>query len=261
MKKSLFYFGLFSFMISFGIISCKKDTAAVVETTTEDNLISQDLEEEIDYDINSQIDFRGCPIVTWAQPQGTFPNVVTLDFGNGCSNTGFRTKKGKLRVALSSSFLTPGATRTVTFDGFSIDDVTVTGIKTTTNQGLTNNVWSLSRNADLTFLFPNGKSSTWKPNYVIAWVEGSTTLSVADDVFNMTGSATGTDRNGVAYQCSITSPLVRNRICNWISKGTLEVTALSKTYKLDFGNGECDQKAVVTDYNGNTKEIRIRRWW
>jgi len=30
---------------------------------------------------------------------------------------------------------------------------------------------------------------------------------------------------------------------------------------LDFGNGECDQKAVVTDYNGNTKEIRIRRWW
>lgn len=108
----------------------------------------------------------------------------------------------------------------------------------------------------------DGSSSTWSANRVRTMLEGLETLEDReDDVFEITGTATGTCHNGNTFSSTITTPLVRRVACQWIESGVVSIESEGRrgNRSLDFGDGTCDDKGIVTLSNGQTREITLRR--
>jgi hypothetical protein len=270
MKKSLFIL----FALLFGLMTfnaCQKDededfTSEEI-TQAEDLAINTDLTEDLDYDADVIIEDRGgpnptpgCPTVTFAQPWGTWPNTITVDFGTGCQRPSGRVLKGKLIINQSAGMLTPGAVRTTTHEDFFVDDVQVEGTRTWTNDGLVNGLLSFTKTVtDMQLTYADGSTTTWDGQRTHVLAEGGTTLTWLDDRWQISGSTTGTTRNGLGFTATITEPLVKRAACRWISAGVITYTRNQRTFTLNFGDGTCDQFAILTGPNGNSMSIRLHR--
>lgn len=201
-----------------------------------------------------------------------FPVRITIDFGTaGCIRPADgHSRKGKIIIDYSNRLTLPGAAATITLDNFYIDDTKIEGTATITNTSSPN---STPPSRQFTVDVTNGKLSTADGNYVewnshktITQTQGlSTLLYPKDDVFQIEGSANGRAQKGnllVAWQSTITSPLIKNFECRWIVQGTVKVVRASTsantswTGLLDYGNGNCDNQATVT-LNGVTHQITL----
>ncbi|MCB9233865.1 MAG: hypothetical protein H6581_19570 [Bacteroidia bacterium] len=202
-----------------------------------------------------------CPTATWANEQGTFPNTLTLDFGDGCvCGRTQRVKAGKLIITQTDDFTKEGAVRTITPENFTVDGATLEGVRTVTHLGFTESgmpSYGVEVTAKLTFA--SGKSVSWEASRVRTWIEGYLTEEVEDDVFSITGGSTGTNQCGTEFTSTITEPLIASRSCQWITQGVRTLTTERGTRTLDFGDGTCDNDAVITLKNGETKNIKLRR--
>ncbi|MBK8556730.1 MAG: hypothetical protein IPL65_13600 [Lewinellaceae bacterium] len=181
----------------------------------------------------------------------------------GCEypeNSG-RIHKGKIVIQQTASLFTAGAVRTVTFENYVIDDVSVQGSKSWTNNGLnTDNLWSFTTTATgLNLGFSDGTTTSWNSNYTTTLIEGGATLTFWDNIWSTTGTASGTNRLGEAYTVAITQPLIKKAFCRWISEGALEFTRGDRSATFDFGDGSCDRFGKLTLDNGNTFTIRLRK--
>lgn len=136
--------------------ACKKDDVPVsnadVLTTS---LPTRILPNKYDLDADLVIEDRGgsgaCPTVTFAQPEGHWPNTITIDFGASCTRPDGRVLSGKLIVNQTDNIRTAGAVRTITHDNFVVDDVQVAGTRTGTNNGQdTYGFWSHTKTATIT---------------------------------------------------------------------------------------------------------------
>jgi len=216
-----------------------------------------------------------CFTVTITHPNNTpFPVIITVDFGNtGCLGPDGHVRKGKVITHYTARLIQPGAVATTTFDNYYVDDVKVEAdfLKiTNTSTGSTTPPANLARkfkievqNAKLTW--PNGNYIKWNSTKNIAQLAGMATINPLDDVYQITGSATGqTLRNNllVAWQSTITEPLIKRFTCRWIVKGKIRTARLASTVNasqiavLDFGNGICDNLAFLT-INGQTTQITL----
>lgn len=276
MKKAFFVLG--TFLISGLLVqSCKKDNdnaiSASDKTTAEDIVSYNDLSEYTDYEIDGMVgdeftdgtaDDRGaCPSVTFAQPKGTWPNTVTLEYSaGGCTKDG-HTFVGTVTIQQSNKMSVVGAERKVSFDNFYIDGVKIEGTRTLTNQGPNaagQPVWL--KEADETFLFPDGTTATYQTSRTRTMIEGAGTPTHLDNTWSITGTATGTNRKGETFSATITTPLVKRFLCPWIVEGVVEFEHDGKTRTLDFGDGTCDRDATLTLNDGTVKSIKIRHlWW
>ncbi|MBK9013745.1 MAG: hypothetical protein IPM82_06460 [Saprospiraceae bacterium] len=252
--------------------ACKKDEETTIQSeqimAAEDQTSSNDLYEDVDEQVDQAIETRGgggtvCPTVTIDPADGSYPRTMTIDFGtDGCTGLDGRVRKGQIVVNLTDTLTNTGAVRTATFVDFYVDDAHVEGTRTLTNLG---------PNADgnLTFsrtvvggkiTFPDGEVTTWEANHSMTLVEGGNTAILLDNVWEITGGATGVTRNGKAFTTEIVTPLVKRRACRWTVSGTKTLTIDGKVLTIDYGNGDCDRKATVIGPNGGTREILIR-WW
>ncbi len=272
MKKMFF---LVPAILLFGLFiqSCKKDndTRTIVEQVVAEDIVAHnDLSEQIETDVDASIDaFTGaaedrgdCPTVTFAQPQGTWPNTITLDYSDaGCTKNG-NTFKGKIVISQSNPMNLLGATRSFTFQNFYFENVKFEGSKTVTNAGLNaaaQTYFTVAVNE--TLLYPSGAQAVYSSSRTRTQIEGASTAAKADDVWSITGAANGTNRNGLNYSLTITSPLIKKIGCPWIAQGTLEFTVNNKTRSLDFGDGTCDKDATLTLPDGTVKSVKIRHFW
>jgi hypothetical protein len=80
-------------------------------------------------------------------------------------------------------------------------------------------------------------------------IEGGETEDKEDDVWQITGSASGTTIDGNEYTKVISDddPLIAPRDCLWIVSGTVTTTSGDVTVVIDFGDGECDNLATRTE--------------
>lgn len=270
MKKSiLFLIALFAVTSIFN--ACKKsdDTRAndADIATSEDLATNEDFSEEIDFAADVAIEERGggnpCPVVTLAQPWGTWPNTITIDYGtDGCAGpNGDHLLKGKIIIQQSAEMFTAGAVRSKTFDNFFVDDVQVQGAKSWTNNGQdASGNWSYTKIAtDMKLLYPDGTSTTWNHTHTSTLIQGGATPTHWDNVWSTSGNTTGVNRNGVAVSSTILEPLIKKATCRWISEGLVEFTRGDKTATLDFGNGTCDRFGTLTTANGDVFTILLRR--
>lgn len=267
MKKSLLFFiALFTATLLFN--ACKKDDVQVNDTdviTAEDLSINEDFDEQIDLDADLAVEDRGgsgaCPTVTFAQPEGHWPNTITIDFGTSCTRPDGRVLSGKLIVHQTDNIRTAGAVRTITHENFFVDDVQVAGTRTWTNNGQDDNgFWSYTKTAtDMKLTFADGTTTTWNKTRTSVLIVGGTTLIHRDDVWSSTGTASGVNRQGEVFSATITEPLIKHADCRWISQGTLSLVRGTRSGSLDFGNGDCDRFGKLTNGNGETFTIRLRR--
>lgn len=205
----------------------------------------------------------GCVEITLENPWGIFPNTITLDFGDGCTGPKGRTRSGKIIINVSDTLKNPGAVRTLSFEDYFVEEVQVSGSIVRTNEGLNSlNQPHHSRSTDIQLAFPDGKTASWSGVQTATLVEGMDTPFLFDNVFEITGSTSGVNRNGTPFTTTIEDPLVKKVGCPWIVSGIRVLTVNDKTRTLDYGDGSCDNKATVTFANGMTKEIIIhKKWW
>ncbi len=106
--------------------------------------------------------------------------------------------------------------------------------------------------AGLNITGADGLTHYWKSKRT--WLEGESTLTSLDDIYEITGNAEGTSRKGISYTVSIISPLRVDLSCEWrIVKGIITLTpAGNPERKLDFGNGSCSSEVTLT-VNGRSK--------
>lgn len=200
------------------------------------------------------------PVVT-ILPQGNmWPKTVTFDFGAGITKD-LVTRKGKIVAVYSNRFKTTGATVTITFDNYYVNDTKIEGTKTIINNG---------KNAlgNYTFSTAVAKSKindkrgtfTYDANRTIEWLKGENTpLNILDDEFAITGSSVGTNSKGITFTTNITSPLIKKIGHPYLVAGVIEIKPGDRAIRtLNYGNGELDAKATLT-VNGVTWDIWLRK--
>ena len=187
---------------------------------------------------------------------------AVITFGpDGCTDKKGNIRKGIIKIAWwGGRWFNQGSTVSVTLENYSINDVEITGTRTTICKSFTMSpltvTWLLTANHVATW--PDGTTSTRRINKTRKWEHSN-----MEDKFTITNGPTaanaaeGVNRHGREYKVYITSPLVYLGSCARSSKVFIpvkgekvitQVTSSGKTKSLsiDYGNGTCDNTYTVT---------------
>lgn len=259
-QSRLFLFGTLALTLG----ACRKDKDEPIDfdyTSASDNARAEDyfndmLAEADDAaksnGLRSAMD--GCdPVITIDTV--AVPHTMLIDFGSvNCEGANGRLRRGQILVTFTGPYRDPGTVITITPQDYYVNNNHVQGVKTVTNMGV-NGDGHTYFNVQVDGTVTAGDGS-WTAEHhatrVRTWIEGEGTASVFDDVYLITGSGNGINRNGVAYTLNITSALRIAIGCPWITAGSLEITPSAQaTRYVDFGSGSCDATVSVT-VNGTT---------
>lgn len=254
--------------LTFGLFSCKKsdDTATdEIETTfsmsadqaTADNMTEDD--NDVMMSVAEEQNLTGgftagpapttndfiCATVT-VTPQNGFPKTIVIDFGTGCTSPNGVHRSGIIQVVISDSLRRPGSTAVMTFQNYYVNYFHKEGTITWTN---TSTVGTRSWRREIV----NGKITApggrwWLHNGIkdIVQTGGSNTPQHIDDIFSITGHSTVINSNGVSRTATITQALQKKVSCHWIDTGRIRFEGPNHFAILDFGNGMCDDIAIIT---------------
>lgn len=196
---------------------------------------------------------------------GVFPKTVTIDFGHGCSTMG-HTRSGKITTVYTGRLILPGSSATTHFENYTIDDFSVSGsFKITNTATLSLQKQFTVEISDARLTRTDGSYILWSSVRTEKQVEGNATETHKDDIFIITGTGHGQVKTGnfiFLWNSKIVEPLMKKFICHWIVKGQVqtlrETLPASSQWQatLDYGNGNCDNKATVT-VNGQSREISL----
>ena len=210
-------------------------------------------------DANSLL--AGCANVT--RDTVSMPHVTTVDFGStGCTGADGKVRKGKIIVTYDGKYRDAGTTITITFDGYSVNGNQISGTKTIHNDGLNGNGnLSFSINVNGQVVLASGAGTiTWTSTRTREWIAGESTESRDDDQYSITGSAMATSTDGKQFTATIQEALIRNLAPSCRRHFVKGVVLLQRTGRpdrtIDFGNGACDDQAVVT-INGVSHTITL----
>ena len=268
-------------VISFS--SCKKDSSSGTIDATSLNLSDDDAVASAVYeDVFSTVDNAtiildqmgksiearsativpdSCPVISITHPTAeVWPKVVTVDYGTSCTGINDNVRSGKIIIEVTGPRLQVGSKRTVTFMNYYFNGIKVEGTKVLENKGYNNNN-NLVISVKLTdgkLTMPDGKTIERTLDHQREWIAGLLTKNIWDDECLITGTASGKNIDGIAYTNTILTALHWKRACKFIVSGVVKIERDGKSpVQIDFGNGECDAKAVVTK-DGVSKEILLR---
>jgi hypothetical protein len=145
-----------------------------------------------------------------------------------------------------------GSNVTQTFDNYKVDNLAISNSSTrkVTYNG-TNSLnqpnWKIQ--SDLTLTKSNGKVITWKSDRDRVMVQGfNTPLNWLDDVYEISGNASGISGNGIAYNLVINKNLLIRIGCRFIQEGIITMNRSNLSYSVDYGNplssNNCDNQAT-----------------
>ncbi len=280
-KQSILFVSLILLAFTTLVWSCKKtnedltatnDVIAAAQDDSENASTSDDVFNEVDnyakaieasnFSQMKSIEGVCAPTITitHANESTTFPKVITLDFGAGCTGRNGNVKKGKVIFTISAKWA-KDATRTISFENFYINERKIEGSKTVTNKGLnTNGNPSVTVVVDLK-ITKNDSTRTYIATRTREMTAGvSTPLNIWDDKYSITGSGSGVNRKGVAYTTEITKALIVATDCKWIQSGSVKVSVPSKNKSMtvDYGDGTCSpDKTITIVIDGQTKVIKL----
>ena len=191
------------------------------------------------------------PIVGW-------PRTVTIDFGsvntNSCGDG--RNRRGKIFAKFNTPWIfhTVGDSVTVWTQDYYVNDIKHEGTRYIVIQdSVTIHVSAVNIRAT----WPDNTFATWDCERTRKFISGWSTPYVwLDDVYEHAGAGNGRNRLGELFtlQTRTGYPLIQKMNCHWIVQGILDFTpAAASTRTVNYGNGNCDNLAVVTvngvDYN------------
>ncbi len=193
------------------------------------------------------------------QTPGIFPKTVTINFGTGCIGKDGKLRKGKIITVYTGPMRTPGSKATTTFDGYKVDSVAVASTHQVENNSVSNNKIFTTRVLDGKLTWDSGRWIKWSSTRTVTQLEGNGTPNLPfDDLFSITGGGRGEDSRGNSWAHEVIEPLIKKFTCRWISKGVVRIRYNNTVALLNYGNGDCDNKATIT-VNGVTREITLPR--
>ena len=267
MKLSILLSSAFTFVFLFASCNREDQTVDAVTLMAEQVANYDDLMENAETLADQYFDeFSGrtnCPVVSADQPRGVFPVKVPLDFGNtGCRGIDGRIRSGKIHIYRTSrdSLLRPGALRIVTLENYKVEGISVAGTRSWQNIGLDSlgrPIYSVSTHGG-ELVFQDGSSIYFEGNHVVTFLEGFNNGILADNVFSITGTSSGITRKGTNWTSQITVPLIKKFACRWITDGVRNIQINNNTYIIDFGDGTCDRRALLTLPSGRTRVVWFR---
>ena len=98
-------------------------------------------------------------------------------------------------------------------------------------------------------IFTNTKGNVYQNSgsYTVRLTAGASTPTFDDNSYEMTqGTTTITNQNGAKMTLTVTQSLIKNASCNFISKGKIKVESTILNGTIDYGAGDCDNKATYT---------------
>ncbi len=265
-------------VVSITLNACKKDETnispdnetetavdkALAENSFDDALTIADQAQSGDVSTfktsgGEQIILNACASITRDTISTT--REVVVDFGTtNCLGADGRNRRGKIILNYTGSYKATGSVKTITFDNYYVNDNKVEGTKTITNQGTNskgNIVFSINV-AGSVILANNFGVIVYNSQREREFIQGVSTQQLNDDIYLITGTSSGSTRNGDLYNVNIIKPLRRELNCKNFVSGSLEVSYTRKRTRLiDFGNGACDNLATVT-INGISYNIVLR---
>lgn len=205
-----------------------------------------------------------CKIITIDHPDSTtFPKVITIDYGDGCTieiNGETFTRKGKIEITITNRWFLPGAIRASKFIDFYVNDIKIEGTRTIENKGE-----NAEGNIEFAITLTDGKISfndtliyKREAERTKEWVRAANPLN---DIWYIEGGCSGVNLDGYEYSHLVTEKLMVVR-CEelkhrWtIVQGVVEIVKNGNTATIDYGNGTCDNAAILT-INGEEKEIEV----
>lgn len=250
-------------IVSIFYSSCTKENN-IDWTSAEDNAIAtelfQDIYIQIDKYVQSTGYFKSCPTVSVEDTSGAFPNKLTIDFGLDCLGIDGRERSGVIFANFSGYWRESGTVVELDFFDYSVNDYSINGDIniTTENDNVFGNLSYTVNIANAIITNPNGEVLEWNGEMNFEWVHGQSTnyiqtglVGISDDIYNITGTASGVDRNGNSYVAIITEPLVRNVECKWIVEGLIEVIPeIAGPQIINFGDGDCDAQTSFSSNQG-----------
>jgi hypothetical protein len=196
---------------------------------------------------------------TAQNPHGT----ITVDFGEeGCTDGKGNTRKGRVIVEFRGPRFMAGATITTYLDGYEINGIKLEGTRIVTNATTsTEDIPAFTivlTGGEITW--PDGSTATREVERTRVWTRAPNPLN---DSWTISGTASGTNRDGKEYEINITKALVYKRECALNGRifmaveGTKELTTDGKKVTIDYGAGECDRLVTIT-VNGISREVEVK---
>ncbi|MBK7432459.1 MAG: hypothetical protein IPI66_00290 [Chitinophagaceae bacterium] len=189
---------------------------------------------------------------------GVFPKTVTIDFGTGCLGRDGKFRKGKIVSIYTNRMLVPGAKVSTTFVGYYVDSFHIEGTHITENTSTSNmQGWKNTViDGQVTNTITN-RWVKWNTTKNVLQIEGNGTPRLPlDDVYKITGFGRGSNSAGHSWAALVMEPLIKKFTCRWIVKGTVKLIRDGREALLDYGNGNCDNLAIIY-INGVGHVIRL----
>lgn len=273
MMKLFISISLFGLIVS--VNSCKKAELNKDTSSAQDNAYAQSAWDDVTKQCETAaetaedsmyINLTSCPTITLDNDPGVFPVTITVDFGTeDCTGTDGRRRRGKLIFSSTGRYREAGTQFTITPSDYYVNDYKVEGSRVVENLGEgSDSILRFKATTDGTITTPEGEVIAWNSEITRSWTEGRETgfftkdsadkfmglAGILDDVYELTGTAEGTDRDGQAYTMIITEPLVIRLDCRWITQGIFELQPENIALRtFNYGDGVCDNQALLTIRN------------
>ncbi len=188
---------------------------------------------------------------TWVNTSN-LPGIL-FDYGTGCTDDiDGKLRSGKIEARFSKSFDSIGCVVTITLTNYVVSGLNYSGTVRYTKATQT------SFNFEVT----NGVCSKtpwniqWNSTRTVVWKSGfNTPVDETDDVIEITGTASGVNREGRTFEVVIKTPLNKSISCKWLQSGSFEITPKDLNARtVDFGSGLCDNEGT---YSIEGKTIRF----
>lgn len=199
-----------------------------------------------------------CAEITVTPDDGSYPKTITIDFGDGCRGPDGKFRKGAIILHFTGPLRRPGSVVTVTLRDFYLNRAHIEGTKIITNLSENGNIKFTVQVADGKVTFPNGRGYKYNSMKYVKQIEGGATNEVRDDVYSIEGRSSTVFNGGLTINFNTESALIKKVACPWISKGVLKIKINDRVFFLDYGapgNGDCDNKALLTWNNGNNQRL------
>jgi hypothetical protein len=183
---------------------------------------------------------------------------ITIDFGTaGCTDARGNVRKGIIKIEFKGRRFLPGSSISTTFVGYSINGIKLEGVRKVETAST-----STLEVPKFVITVTGGKAIWPDGTFIERTVNLTRTITLATATWTLTGTASGSNREGKTYQMEITKPLVYKRECALSNKvfmaveGTKVLTTENKQIIIDYGTGTCDKMVTIT-INGVSQEVEV----
>jgi hypothetical protein len=191
------------------------------------------------------------------------PSQNTIKFSYGtinrmCQDDKFR--RGVFTAVFNGEVFQEGVTATLVTDSLFVDDYLFEATMEIKYNGLNGRLipeYSLKVDTSLIMLPDTNKVNgvSLKTDFLLTWEEGFATPAVhEDDLYEITGTASGVSTNGYIFSTSVTEPLFNYLDCFWIAQGINSITVATAAFPtgtIDYITGDGCNNEFFFYFNDN----------